>query len=178
MSPPAAPTAVTYLPPTSRVPLRPRRPETRTGHERHTYDNEPRVPAPRAGADEFVVLGLPDRGAVFEGVGAAAARTADVVPLNGTPGASPEQVRELLTAVTYVGRTVGPQLYAFFALLCFAGLRPSEALALKASDCELPAVVGRWGRLLVWSRHAHRRGGRGRTTRAHAVPCLEGARAA
>jgi len=55
----------------------------------HTHDNEPKVPAqratPRTGGDEFDALGLPERGPVFEGVDAAAARTADVVPLYGSP---------------------------------------------------------------------------------------------
>jgi len=59
----------------------------------HTHDNEPKVPAPRAtqraGGDEFDALGLPERGPVFEGVDAAAARTADVVPLYGTPDSAP-----------------------------------------------------------------------------------------
>lgn len=61
--------------------------------------------------------------------------------------ASPEQVRQLLAAVTYVGRRTGEHLAAFFALLYFAALRPSEALALRVQDCELPASG--WGRLLL-----------------------------
>lgn len=56
--------------------------------------------------------------------------------------ASPAQVRDLLTACTYVGRLRGERLVAFFALLYFAALRPAEALALKAADCELPEKVG------------------------------------
>jgi len=52
--------------------------------------------------------------------------------------ASPAQVRELLTAVTYVGRRSGRRLQAFFALLYFAALRPSEALDLRIGDCHLP----------------------------------------
>jgi len=63
--------------------------------------------------------------------------------------ASPDQVRELLTACTYVGRKRGERLVAFFALLYFAALRPAEALALKASDCELPEQG--WGLLLLSS---------------------------
>lgn len=61
--------------------------------------------------------------------------------------ASTPQVRQLLIAVTYAGRTVGDRLMAFFALLYFGALRPSEALALRAQDCELPATG--WGRLLL-----------------------------
>ncbi|GLY14464.1 integrase [Kineosporia sp. NBRC 101677] len=63
--------------------------------------------------------------------------------------ASPAQVRELLTACTYVGRVRGPRLVAFFALLYFAALRPAEALALKVTDCELPEKG--WGLLLLSS---------------------------
>jgi integrase len=63
--------------------------------------------------------------------------------------ASPAQVRELLTAVSYVGRWNGERLVAFFALLYFAALRPSEALALRRQDCELPKEG--WGRLTLVS---------------------------
>jgi integrase len=63
--------------------------------------------------------------------------------------ASPEQVRQLLAAVTYAGRRNGPQLRAFFALLYFAALRPSEALALRKQDCQLPEKG--WGKLLLES---------------------------
>lgn len=63
--------------------------------------------------------------------------------------ASPAQVRELLAAVTYVGRWNGERLMAFFALLYFAALRPSEALALRQQDCELPKTG--WGRLTLVS---------------------------
>lgn len=61
--------------------------------------------------------------------------------------ASTAQVRQLLIAVTYAGRTVGDRLMAFFAPLYFAALRPSEALALRAQGCETPATG--WGRLLL-----------------------------
>jgi integrase len=60
---------------------------------------------------------------------------------------SPAQVRDLLTAVTYVGRTVGPRLKAFFALLYFAALRPSEALDLRIQDCDLPEEG--WGTITL-----------------------------
>lgn len=63
--------------------------------------------------------------------------------------ASPAQVRQLLIAVSYIGRTVGPRLVAFFAPLYFAALRPSEALQLREQDCELPATG--WGLLLIES---------------------------
>ncbi|WP_067812643.1 tyrosine-type recombinase/integrase [Actinomadura kijaniata] len=55
--------------------------------------------------------------------------------------ASPRQVRELLTAVTYVGvwdKQRGPRLLAFFACLYFAALRPEEAVQLRLQDCKLP----------------------------------------
>ncbi len=56
--------------------------------------------------------------------------------------ASPRQVRELLTAVTYVGsRGVakrGERLVAFYGCLYFAALRPGEALGLRERDCVLP----------------------------------------
>ena len=59
--------------------------------------------------------------------------------------ASPEQVRQLLTAVSYVGARRGGRLVAFFACLYFAMLRPSETVALRADDCHLPESG--WGRL-------------------------------
>jgi integrase len=72
-------------------------------------------------------------------------KTAEEVDRRVVP--SPEQVRELLTAVTYAGRTVGPRLRAFFALLYFAALRPSEALALRKQDCHLP--TSGWGSITL-----------------------------
>jgi integrase len=65
---------------------------------------------------------------------------------------NPRQARELLTAVTYVGALDrGRHLRGFFACLYFAGIRPAEALGLRAQDCHLPAT--RWGELtLVKSR--------------------------
>ncbi|MEV4757306.1 site-specific integrase [Micromonospora sp. NPDC049559] len=62
------------------------------------------------------------------------------------------QARELLTAVTYVGRRGrngrrGEWLRAFYACLYFAALRPSEALGLRERDCHLPASG--WGLLTV-----------------------------
>ncbi|WP_171075138.1 tyrosine-type recombinase/integrase [Nonomuraea basaltis] len=64
---------------------------------------------------------------------------------------NPRQARELLIAVTYVGRTRGPMLAAMFACMYFAGLRPGEALGLREQDCVLPAEG--WGLItLVESR--------------------------
>ncbi|GAB2478001.1 tyrosine-type recombinase/integrase [Streptosporangium sandarakinum] len=61
---------------------------------------------------------------------------------------NPVQARELLTAVTYVGRLDrGRHLRGFFACLYFAGLRPAEALGLRVQDCHLPATG--WGRLVL-----------------------------
>ncbi|GAA0970291.1 tyrosine-type recombinase/integrase [Acrocarpospora macrocephala] len=61
---------------------------------------------------------------------------------------NPRQARELLTAVTYVGRLDrGRHLRAFFASLYFAGLRPAEALDLRIQNCYLPDEG--WGRLLL-----------------------------
>ncbi|NVI91980.1 tyrosine-type recombinase/integrase [Actinomadura sp. BRA 177] len=60
---------------------------------------------------------------------------------------NPEQARALLAALPVVAPRVGRHLYAFFACLYFAGLRPSEAVALRLDDCELPATG--WGRLLL-----------------------------
>ncbi|AVT34616.1 site-specific integrase [Plantactinospora sp. BC1] len=62
------------------------------------------------------------------------------------------QARELLTAVTYVGRRGrdgrrGERLRAFYACLYFAALRPSEALGLRERDCHLPESG--WGLLTV-----------------------------
>lgn len=64
--------------------------------------------------------------------------------------ASPAQVRELLNAVTYIGRRNqdrGAHLFAFFATCYYAAARPSEGLALKESDCVLPQSG--WGELAL-----------------------------
>jgi integrase len=58
--------------------------------------------------------------------------------------ASPAQVVDLLSAVQAQGRR-GQHLYAFFAVLYYGGLRPSEAVALRESGCILPGSG--WGRL-------------------------------
>jgi integrase len=60
---------------------------------------------------------------------------------------NPDQARALLAAVLVVAPRMGRHLYAFFACLYFAGLRPSEAVALTQADCALPATG--WGKLLL-----------------------------
>lgn len=52
--------------------------------------------------------------------------------------------------MTYVGgyeRASGRRLKAFFGCLYYAAMRPSEALGLRASDCDLPESG--WGRITV-----------------------------
>ncbi|WP_432019354.1 tyrosine-type recombinase/integrase [Streptomyces sp. 1222.5] len=61
---------------------------------------------------------------------------------------NPQQARELLTALTYVGgydRASGRRLRAFFGCLYYAAMRPGEALGLRRSDCTLPESG--WGRI-------------------------------
>src|SRR6476660_7470282 len=61
---------------------------------------------------------------------------------------NPRQARELLTAVTYVGRPWrGRHLRAFFACMYFAALRPGEVKALRKDGCYIPATG--WGRLTL-----------------------------
>ncbi|MBB3728135.1 tyrosine-type recombinase/integrase [Nonomuraea dietziae] len=63
---------------------------------------------------------------------------------------NPEQARELLTAVSYVGswhRARGRRLMAFYATLYFAGVRPAEAVGLRRDDCHLPEEG--WGLLTL-----------------------------
>ncbi|MFI0452160.1 tyrosine-type recombinase/integrase [Actinomadura sp. 6N118] len=60
----------------------------------------------------------------------------------------PRQMRECLTAVTYVGkRGRGRRLRALYACMYYAALRPAEAVALHKDDCHLPATG--WGRLVL-----------------------------
>ena len=64
--------------------------------------------------------------------------------------ANPAQVRELLTAVTYVGRRNrdrGAHLHAFFATVYYSAARPAEVLALRDTDCKLPDTG--WGELAL-----------------------------
>ncbi|MFI6455861.1 tyrosine-type recombinase/integrase [Streptosporangium amethystogenes] len=60
---------------------------------------------------------------------------------------NPAQARELLIAVTYVGRSRGPMLAALFACMYFGGLRSGEAAGLRKKDCHLP--VSGWGVLTL-----------------------------
>jgi integrase len=60
---------------------------------------------------------------------------------------NPQQARELLTAVTYCGRTRGEHMRAMFACMYYGGLRPAEALGLRETDCYLPEEG--WGRLTL-----------------------------
>ena len=59
---------------------------------------------------------------------------------------SPETVRRMLTAVTYVGTLQGPRLAAYFATMYFGMLRPEEVNELRKVDCTLPETG--WGRLI------------------------------
>ena len=64
--------------------------------------------------------------------------------------ANPSQIRQLLTAVTYVGRRNrdrGAHLAAFFAVGYYAAARPAEGLALREQDCTLPSQG--WGQLAL-----------------------------
>ncbi|MGW4662889.1 tyrosine-type recombinase/integrase [Streptosporangium sandarakinum] len=63
--------------------------------------------------------------------------------------ASPAQVRELLTAVSYSGWRRGPRLVAFYACMYYAMMRPGEVIALREQDCDLPERG--WGRLMLGS---------------------------
>ena len=60
---------------------------------------------------------------------------------------NPEQARSLLKAV----REISPAVEGFFACIYFAGLRPSEARVLRASDCQLPESG--WGELVLTGSH-------------------------
>jgi integrase len=57
---------------------------------------------------------------------------------------SPAQARALLGAVRGQGER-GQRMEAFYACLYYAGLRPSEAVALTEADCYLPDAG--WGRI-------------------------------
>jgi integrase len=60
----------------------------------------------------------------------------------------PRQMRECLTAVTYVGvRGRGRRLRALYACMYYAALRPAEAVALHKDDCVLPKSG--WGKLVL-----------------------------
>lgn len=64
---------------------------------------------------------------------------------------NPVQARELLTAVSYVGRRNadrGPHLVAFFAAIYYSAARPAEVANLRETDCKLPEHG--WGELTLW----------------------------
>jgi integrase len=63
--------------------------------------------------------------------------------------ANPEQARNLLAAVSYVGgyrRARGRRLVGLFAAMYFGGLRPAEAVGLAETDLNLPEEG--WGSAL------------------------------
>lgn len=64
---------------------------------------------------------------------------------------NPKQARQLLAAVTYVGRHGRggryDYLHAFFASMYYAALRPAEANRLREEDCKLPEDG--WGELIL-----------------------------
>jgi integrase len=64
---------------------------------------------------------------------------------------NPDQARELLIAVSYVGsRNVdrGAHLVAFFAAMYYSAGRPGEVVNLRETDCKLPERG--WGELTLW----------------------------
>ncbi|WP_194891347.1 tyrosine-type recombinase/integrase [Catenulispora pinisilvae] len=61
---------------------------------------------------------------------------------------NPSQARALISEVQRHGPT-GPRLVGFFATMYYAGLRPSEVLALRIQDCTLPKKRGAWGSLCL-----------------------------
>jgi len=64
------------------------------------------------------------------------------------------QAAQLLASVSYVGtwdRKKGRRLVGFYAVMYFAGLRPSEAVGLRKADCFLPEQG--WGVLTLHDTH-------------------------
>jgi len=61
--------------------------------------------------------------------------------------ANPTQVAAILAAVPHVAPKVGGGLVAFYGCLYYAGVRPSEAIGLAATDCELPKQG--WGQITL-----------------------------
>lgn len=59
---------------------------------------------------------------------------------------TPEAVRRMLVAVSYVGAKQGHRFVAFFATMYFAMLRPEEAIKLCLDNCNLPEEG--WGELV------------------------------
>ncbi|WP_282957414.1 tyrosine-type recombinase/integrase [Streptomyces griseorubiginosus] len=65
-----------------------------------------------------------------------------------------KQAAQLLAAVSYVGtwdRKKGRRLVGFYAVMYFAGPRPSEAVGLRKADCFLPEKG--WGVLTLRDTH-------------------------
>lgn len=64
-------------------------------------------------------------------------------PAGPRSAASPAQVQALLVEVT----RIRPELTAFFGCLYYGALRPAEAVALRATSCDLPPAG--WGQLTL-----------------------------
>jgi integrase len=60
---------------------------------------------------------------------------------------NPAQAKNLLEAVSKVGRRRGPRLKAMFACIYYAALRPEEAADLRVENCTLPESG--WGMLVL-----------------------------
>ncbi|MER6946527.1 tyrosine-type recombinase/integrase [Nonomuraea sp. NPDC000554] len=60
---------------------------------------------------------------------------------------NPTQARQLLDAVSMVGRKRGPRLKALFGCIYYAALRPEEAADLRANNCTLPESG--WGLIVL-----------------------------
>lgn len=63
---------------------------------------------------------------------------------------NPDQVRQLLIGVSYVGtwkRAGGRRYVAFFGCLYYAMMRPEEVIGLRAADCQLPDKG--WGLIIL-----------------------------
>lgn len=56
------------------------------------------------------------------------------------------QGRELVTAVSYVGRSRGPMMHGLFACMYYGALRPEETAGLRDEDCDFPMAKMRSGR--------------------------------
>ena len=64
---------------------------------------------------------------------------------------NPRQARELLTAVSYVGRRNaerGAHLVGFFAAIYYSAARPAEVVNIRETDCKIPERG--WGQLTLW----------------------------
>ena len=64
---------------------------------------------------------------------------------------NPRQARELLSALTYVGRrdvARGAHLVGFFGGIYYSAARPAEMVNVRETDCKLPDKG--WGELTLW----------------------------